>query len=185
MKPTRVSFVGGDAGEWRVERIIRVRGEPLPDCLRMSRIEGEFIHRDAAWILHGVRTHERYTERAEHDRLAAVQADLGRSDSACAVLIPISKSEAWWALSQDERRAILEARSGHVATGLRYLPAVARRLYHGRELGGDFDFLTWFEFSPTDAAAFDELTATLRATEEWRHVVREVEIRLRRDGAAD
>jgi len=51
---------------------------------------------------------------------------------------------------------------------------------HGRELGAEFDFLTWFEFAPGDAPAFDALLAERRATEEWRHVVREVELRLRR-----
>jgi len=48
-------------------------------------------------------------------------------------------------LTQDERREIFEERSRHIATGLEYLPAVARRLHHSRDLGGPFDFLTWFE----------------------------------------
>ncbi|MGH2707091.1 MAG: chlorite dismutase family protein, partial [Actinomycetota bacterium] len=93
-------------------------------------------------------------------------------------LIPIRKSEAWWGLSQDERQAIFEDRSRHIATGLKYLPAVARRLHHSRDLGEPFDFLTWFEFAPADEAAFDELVAVLRATEEWTFVEREVDIRL-------
>jgi hypothetical protein len=53
-----------------------------------------------------------------------------------------------------------------VATGLRYLPAVARRLHHGRDLGEPFDFLTWFEFAPEAAGDFEELVATLRETTE-------------------
>src|SRR2546428_7160638 len=32
-----------------------------------------------------------------------------------------------------------------------YLPAIARRLYHCRDLGEPFDFLTWFEYAPADA----------------------------------
>ena len=36
------------------------------------------------------------------------------------VLIPIRKNEAWWALAQDERRAIFEERSHHIAIGLEY-----------------------------------------------------------------
>jgi len=80
--------------------------------------------------------------------------------------------------TEDERRAILEERSHHIAIGLEYLPAIARRLHHSRDLGEGFDFLTWFEFAPTDAAAFDEVLARLRATEEWTYVEREVEIRL-------
>jgi chlorite dismutase len=98
----------------------------------------------------------------------------------CAALIPISKSEAWWELTQDERRAIFEAHSRHIATGLEYLPAVARGLHHGRDLGGEFDFLTWFEFTPAHAELFQELVGQLRETEEWEYVDREVDIRLAR-----
>lgn len=49
-------------------------------------------------------------------------------------------------------------------------------------LGPDepFDFLTWFEYAPDDAPAFEELTARLRATAEWRFVTREVDFRLER-----
>jgi hypothetical protein len=95
-------------------------------------------------------------------------------------LIPIRKSSAWWALAQDERRAIFEAKSGHIRDTMKYLPRVARRLYHARDLGESFDFLTWFEFAPEHAGAFDELLAMLREREEWRYVEREVEIRVRR-----
>ena len=34
--------------------------------------------------------------------------------------------------------------------GLDYLPGVARKLYHSRDLGEEFDFLTWFEFEPEE-----------------------------------
>ena len=33
---------------------------------------------------------------------------------------------------------------------------MARRLRHGRDLGEPFDFLTWFEFDPEHAKAFDD-----------------------------
>ena len=81
-------------------------------------------------------------------------------------------------LAQDERRRIFEESSHHVAIGLEYLPAVARRLHHGRDLGEPFDFLTWFEFAPKHAAAFEELVLRLRETEEWTYVEREIDIRL-------
>jgi chlorite dismutase len=95
-------------------------------------------------------------------------------------LIPIRKTDAWWALAQDERRAIFEDRSRHIGVGLEYLPAVARRLHHCRDLGEPFDFLTWFEYAPEDAGAFEELVRRLRQTEEWRYVDREIDIRLTR-----
>jgi Chlorite dismutase len=95
-------------------------------------------------------------------------------------LIPISKGEAWWALAQDERRRIYEEQSRHTSIGMEFLPQIARRLHHGRDLGEPFDFLTWFEFAPEHEGFFDELLARLRASEEWRYVTREIDIRLSR-----
>jgi len=128
------------------------------------------------------RSHEqRALHHAEHDELVARQEPLGRPTSTRAALIPIKKSEAWWELAQDERRRIFEESSRHVASGLEYLPRVARRLHHGRDLGEPFDFLTWFEFAPEDAAGFEELVQRLRASEEWNYVEREIDIRLARE----
>ena len=182
MSVTRVSFVAGDAGEWTIERVIAVRGEGLGPARALQRLEGAELvaPAGAAWTLQGVRSNERYVERSEKARLAAVQQGLGRPDSRLAALIPIRKTDAWWDLAQDERRAIFEARSRHIAVGSEYVPAVARRLYHCRDFGGPFDFLTWFELAEHDASAFDDLLGRLRATEEWSFVDREVEIRLRR-----
>jgi hypothetical protein len=58
------------------------------------------------------------------------------------------------------------------------LPAIARRLYHCRDLGQEFDFLTWFEYAPQHATPFEELVQALRETTEWKYVEREVDIRL-------
>lgn len=128
-------------------------------------------------------SYERYVNVAEQAELRERSPALGRPGSTRAALIPVRKSDAWWALPQDERRAIFEERSRHIATGLRYVPAVARRLHHGRDLGEPFDFLTWFEYAPEDAGAFEELVTALRATDEWTYVVREVDVRLERDPA--
>jgi len=136
----------------------------------------------ARWMLRGVTSHERYVTRAEHATLAAKSPPLGRPAATRAAMIPIRKSAEWWGLAQDERRSILEARSSHIETGLAYLPAVARRLHHGRDLGEPFDFVTWFEYAPADSGAFEELVARLRRTDEWAYVEREVDIRLARDG---
>ena len=147
---------------------------------RLARIEGTRPAAAAAWALRGTTSNERYVTRAEKEALRAAQPPLGRPDSTRAALIPVRKSAAWWDLAQDERRRILEERSRHVSIGLRYLPAVARRLYHCRDLGEPFDFLTWFEFAPEHEPAFDELVALLRSREEWRYVEREVDVRLSR-----
>ena len=177
---TRVSFVAATTGDWKVDGIRAIGGPTLPNAAAIRRLEGPEFRPlgDEAWVLRGVRSNERYLAREEKRQLAAVQEGLGRPASRRAALIPIRKSIAWWELAQDERRAIFEERSAHIAIGSRYLPAIARRLYHGRDLGEPFDFLTWFEFAPEDAGAFDELVGRLRETEEWRYVVREVEVRL-------
>jgi hypothetical protein len=176
-----VVFAGGNEGAWRVRSVSAVVGAPLSTVERLAVLEGAWAAPPgAAWALRGVVGHERYVDRPEHDELAARSPRLGRPEATRAALIPIRKSEAWWALPQDERRAIFEERSRHIATGLKYVPAVARRLHHSRDLGEPFDFLTWFEFAPPDEAGFDELVALLRATEEWAFVDREVDIRLER-----
>jgi chlorite dismutase len=132
------------------------------------------------WQLKGITSNERYVERTEKQALLSKQEGLGRPAATHAALIPIRKSAAWWALTQDERRDIFERQSAHIGIGMKYLPGIARRLHHCRDLSPDepFDFLTWFEYAPADATAFDDLLAALRTSPEWAYVEREVDIRL-------
>ena len=171
-------FSGGDAGQWRVRDVENVRGEGLPDISHVAVTREGDASGDAVWRLRGAISNARYATRDEVTLLGARQAGLGRPEARSAVLIPIRKSQAWWDLAQDERRAIFEETSRHTRIGLDYLPAIARRLHHSRDLGEAFDFLTWFEFAPEHLADFNEMTARLRATPEWHYVEREVEIRL-------
>ncbi len=158
-----------------------VRGPSLPAARRLQvTLDVPAKPPLVGWILRGVTSHERYATRAEHDRLAAIQPLLDRAQATKAALIPIAKSAEWWELSQDERRMIFEEDSHHVAVGLEYLPAIARRLYNCHDLGEPFDFLTWFEYAPPDATAFEQLVRRLRATREWDYVEREIDIRLSR-----
>ncbi len=175
-----VSFVGGTTGAWRVVRMSALAGPPLTAVDRLAVLEGRdvAIPRDRAWVLRGVTSYERYVRRGERSALLARQPSLGRPEATRAALIPIRKSAAWWELSQEERRAIFEERSHHIATGLEYLPAIARRLHHAHELGEPFDFLTWFEYAPSSSERFEELVGRLRETEEWAYVEREIDIRL-------
>ena len=180
------TFRGGQSGGWRVTSMARVNGETLPRVAALSVVQSEAIAlpllpSPTAWRLAGVASHVRYAERAEKEQLAAVQAGLGRVEANCAALIPIRKNAAWWELTQEERRKIFEDRSHHIANSLKYLPAIARQLYHCRDLGAPFDFLTWFEYAPEHATAFEELVAMLRATEEWSYVEREVDVRVVRE----
>jgi hypothetical protein len=169
------AFAGGDHGPWRVTSMRAVRGTPLPDVAAIAIDAAS----PARWTLRGTASHLRYTTADERGALRARQEGLGRPDSTRAALIPIAKSPAWWDLAQDERRAVYAA-GGHLAIGLDYLPGVARKLYHSRDLGEAFDFLTWFEFAPDEESAFDHMLVRLRGCAEWAYVDREIDIRLTR-----
>ncbi|MBI5761613.1 MAG: chlorite dismutase family protein [Planctomycetales bacterium] len=187
MNPRLFTFVGGKEGSWSIVDVKAVVGDPLPVTERLEIINGPVpdMPDGAKWLLRGVTSNERYATRAEKDLLVAKQTGLGRSEATCAALIPIRKNAKWWSLTQDERRGIFEDQSQHVKIGLRYLPAVARRLHHCRDLSEcePFDFVTLFDYSPADSAAFEEMVSELRASEEWTFVDREVDIRMVRDRA--
>lgn len=170
-------------GAFAVTAITPVSGETLPQVERLA-VGQTLPTNQPVFTLQGAVSNERYVTRAEKRDLVAVQAALGRPLCTHGALIPIRKSPEWWLLTQEERRAIFEDRSSHIALGMRALPGVARRLHHCRDLGTDepFDFLTWFDFSPEDEPKFDDLLGALRATEEWSYVTREVEIRVTREG---
>ncbi|MDX2284711.1 MAG: chlorite dismutase family protein [Bacteroidia bacterium] len=179
MKSNTFDFIGGDIGTWKVIRMAAVCGLPLETVSYVDPVpQGAERSRAGVWTLTGFTSNVRYAEKSEREQLHARQSELGRPSATCAALIPIRKTETWWALAQDERRKIFEADSHHTQTGLRYLPAIARKLYHCRDIGQSFDFLTWFEYAPEDSAAFEELVQLLRQTEEWQYVDRETDIRL-------
>jgi Chlorite dismutase len=182
MNPRLFSFVAGTTGPWKIVETKPVVGEALPPAERLNIVAGDIsaMPSDTQWLLRGVTSNERYVTRSEKQELSAIQAGLGRPEADCAVLIPIRKNAKWWAMTQDERRTIFEEQSHHTVTGLKYLPAIARRLHHCRDLERPepFDFLTWFEFAKSDTELFDKLLTELRATPEWAFVDREVEIRV-------
>jgi hypothetical protein len=186
VNPRLYTFVGGEVGKWSVVSSKAIIGDPLPAVERLEIVTGAVttILDGSKWMLRGVTSNDRYVTRDEKDRLIETQAALGRPEATQMALIPIRKNAKWWALTQDERRALFEEKSKHVTIGLKYLPGVARRLHHCRDLGDSepFDFLTLFDFAKTDAKAFDDMVAELRATEEWKFVEREVDIRLVRSG---
>ncbi len=131
-----------------------VRGEAIASAPFLA-IDGA----EGPWLLRGAGSSLRYTTAMERGQLQAKQQGLGRPASTRAALIPIRKSAEWWAMAQDERRAVYE-RGAHLPIGL--------------------DFLTWFEFAPDQEAAFDHMLERLRECAEWDYVDREVDIRLTR-----
>jgi hypothetical protein len=185
MNPRLFTFVGGDSGPWVVQRVDPVVGASMSPVSRLSVANGGVpeLPRGAVWALRGVTSNVRYTTRAEVATLSARQVAPGRPDATHAALIPIKKTAAWWDLPIDERRKIFEESSHHIALGSKYLPMIARRLHHCRDLAlpEPFDFLTWFDYPSQAAESFEKLVAELRATEEWKYVEREVDIRLTRE----
>lgn len=183
--PRATIFVGGQTGRLRVVSQTTIAGSPIarPDRVDLRSGLAADWPESALWVLHGVASNDRYTTRAEKTALASKQAPIGRPKATAAALILLRKRPEWWALTQDERRRILEEDSHHIAIGMRYLPAVARRLLHCRDLDepAPFDFIGFLDFAPADEAAFDEMLFQLRATTEWSFMDREIDIRLARD----
>ncbi len=179
------TFVGGTSGRWRVRSQRPFIGPALAPVSFVDVIHANAVAPEGGWSLRGITSNERYVERVEKQELVAKQRGLGRPEASYAALIPIRKTSAWWALTQDERRAVFEEQSQHMRIGMKYLPAIARRLHHCRDLADAeaFDFLTWFEYAPADEAAFEDLLAALRASREWEYVDHEVDIRLVRHEA--
>lgn len=177
--PHSIVFAGVREGLWQVTSMTTLIGADLPIVEAIAMHGGDWEGDiGSSWELRGVPSNMRYSTKSELSALRAIQPDLGRSECRRAALIPIKKSAAWWQLAQDERRAIFEEDSRHTAIGMSYLPGVARRLLHSRDLGEPFDFLTWFEFAVEHEARFQELLDRLRASVEWRYVEREIDIRL-------
>lgn len=182
--PIHGHFIAGPRGRWRIVSISAIVGDTLPAAPALDHViasgPADPAPAHAVWSLRGATGNLRYTNTSEQTDLSRKLAPLDRPEATRGALIPIRKSPEWWALAQDRRRALVEEQSRHIAIGLEYLPAIARRLYHSRELAQPFDFLTWFEFAPAHEPAFNELVARLRASAEWEYVDREVDIRLDR-----
>ena len=170
-------------GQWRVTDQHTFVGSPLQSVQAIEVVNSPANHltQQGAWVLQGFTSNVRYANRNEIVKLQAVQEGLNREKSLCAALIPIKKNAEWWAMSQDERRSIFEEQSHHTEIGLGYLPEIARQLHHSRDLGEQFDFITWFEFAPEHKELFNELLKKLRATKEWQFIEREIDIRLEKN----
>lgn len=181
MENSIFDFVGSNSGPWKVFQMNTLLGDSLEEIPFLRMEQSDLISQSTDnWTLKGITSNIRYAVREEKEKLAAVQQGLGRPQDSLAALIPIHKNELWWNLAQDERRKIFETDSHHTEIGLKYLPAIARKLFHCRDLGQPFDFLTWFEYAPEHEGLFNELLSVLRNTEEWKYIDREIDIRLQR-----
>jgi hypothetical protein len=182
--------LGGRVARYRVDAVEAKTGLPvrgLSPAAGLVRVEapGPLPAPSAAFLATGVAQHVLYTDAETRKSLAAISAG---ERGPRAVLIPIAKSEAWWALAQDERERHFRRaadRPGHVAIGTRYAPSIFRRLYQSRfQPGSEWDFLTYFELAAEDEGAFRQMLAELRdpaLNPEWTFVERECEIWLTKE----
>jgi hypothetical protein len=176
---------------YRVEAVRTLRGAPLTGVApgtSLLRLESTHELPAGDGDIIGVTQELLYTRAAERAALATT-APPG-PDALC-VLIPITKSEAWWQLALDERDALFRGggtRAGHVALGLPLARTLLRKLYHGRPFSGaGWDLLAYLECAPAERQQLEALLAGLRDPEqnpEWNHVERETEIWLKRDEAS-
>jgi hypothetical protein len=179
--------------EYRVDRVTPVRGTPgvkveVGTTLVRVEVNAVWPAGDPAPLFRGVVRHQDYTGRADRETLAGSRSPPSPGPDTVAVLVPVRKTAAWWALPADERAAHFReqpGKPGHTATGAGYVDRVYRKLYHTRYAveTADHDFLTYFEFEKAHESAFDALLAKLRdpaVNPEWGYVDREYEIRMTR-----
>jgi hypothetical protein len=179
---------------YRVEKVVPVRGKPAVSLKAGSTVvRVETASRLPALgggnaptlLFHGVPQHLQYTtgkQRADLNKRSRPELPPGKDT--VAVVIPIRKSAAWWALPHDERNAYFQKkgdRLGHTAIGAKYVERIYRKLYHTRYAveTTDHDFITYFEFDRAHTDAFLRMLAQLRDPQqnpEWNFVDREYEI---------
>ena len=177
-----------------VNDVVTVRGAGIPAVAagwHMTRVGGPgapytaaAVSADGSLSFTGTTQQLQYTDGAQQAELGRISnPGTGHGPGTVAVLIPITKSEAWWALPLEARAAPFRAPAqggAHTAIGSAFADRIFRRLYHARFLpGASWDFLTYFEMRPEHVPAFRQLLAQLRdpaLNPEWSYVDREVEI---------
>ena len=150
------TFIGGNDGPWRVTSSRAIVGDALPAANRVRVVAGHESANGSAWTLSGLTSNERYVTRPEKTSLVAISRPRATGSHVRGADSHLQERRV---VGDDAGRAAPDIRGnlGHIRIGMDYLPAVARRLHHCRDLGWPepFDFLTWFEFAPADAPAFD------------------------------
>jgi hypothetical protein len=179
---------GERVDRYRIESITSHQGAPLEGLEvggRLLRVESTAGLPAGGGELVAVTQHLGYTRAAERSELASTATP---GADAHVVVIPLSKSPAWWSLAHDERDGLFRGAGkaeGHVNVGRPQAKSILRKLYHGRGVpGAGWDFITYFEFEPALAADFRALLAGLRdpsRNPEWAEVTREAEIWLKRE----
>lgn len=169
------TYVGGSSGAWKVTQSTVRSGEPLPAVTHIDIVQGRAeAPSGASWILSGLVRSTRYVSREDSPH----RIDPSHLDPTCAALILIRRSSEWWKLGTADQNELLQPPSRAANPGLRSLSSMLRRWQHRCDLSEQFDCVTWFEYEPRDATAFDDLLADWRGSEEWAYVDRECDLRL-------
>lgn len=100
------------------------------------------------------------------------------------IIIPMSKTEEWWAKSPLDRHAYFYPHAengtrvhGHARAAEAGISTIHRKLYYNPEgtgRAGEFDFITYFECADEHLPTFDNICRALRdqrQNPEWRYVV--------------
>jgi hypothetical protein len=178
---------------YQLEKVNAVQGKPgvtIDKGARLIRMEtAARLPRKQAkaqgLLFFGLPQHLQYTtgeQRAELNKRSRPELPPGKDT--VAVIIPIRKKPAWWAMPVDKRMAYFQKRKdklGHTAIGARYADRIYRKLYHARYAveTTDHDFITYFEFERKHTEDFKRLLGQLRdprQNPEWAFVDREYEI---------
>jgi hypothetical protein len=190
------SLAGGHKSSltsYQVEKVNAIQGKPgvsLDKGARLIRLETATRlpleqARAQGLLFYGLPQHLQYTtgeQRVELNRRSRQELLAGKDT--VAVIIPIRKKAAWWAMPVDERMAYFQKKGdkiGHTAIGAKYADRIYRKLYHTRYAveASEHDFLTYFEFERRHTEEFKSLLAQLRDPQqnpEWEFVDREYEI---------
>jgi|TARA_B110000263_G_scaffold194382_1_gene172620 chlorite dismutase len=162
----------------RAESINKKTLDQYADTL--SKLAGEFYRVETRFA---VTRQLNYTDAATLQRLQKNAPKRGTgTEQPNTVVFPLSKTSAWWALTQEKRQSYFYENStqfgkdhlSHNGVGFKYINRIFRKLYHSRFIDPGQDFMTYFEFSDADAEGFDALLAGLRddkrLNREWIYV---------------
>jgi hypothetical protein len=167
---------------------------------RLDEVEAELKRRITGAadliILDGAERMPRYSS-AEMHKFAykpALARQSGRV-SGNSVIMPMSKTAAWWEKDALERHSYFYPHhedasgspvTGHAKAAAAGISKVFRRLYHnpdGYQRANEFDFITYFECSDDGLPVFDQICRALRnerQNPEWKYVLEGPEWRGRR-----
>ena len=138
-------------------------------------------------VLDGAERTPRYTSAELHNfAYKQALARLSGRTARNAIIMPMSKTSAWWEKTALERHSYFYPHQedstsypvkGHAKAAEAGIKTVFRRLYHnpdGYQRQGEFDFITYFECTDENLPIFDQICRALRderQNPEWKYVL--------------